>query len=531
MLIADKSKKVALKIIEGASAVLMVLLCFMLFTDLVEFIFPTSLIHSQLPGSYETAVLTGNADWRHLLIERNGTQSDLDTDGHLTAKVTRLVNDLKFKRAASVAWETGREGLALFNQDSVQTLDHSSAWIQFDRNSTVRLGERTLITIKRFEEDLLLDDQRTFLLLLQGSLRSRVGGTGSGAGHLRLQTPGIVVYMHSDQSPTETRVVVDKNKSATIAVYQGKAQIAVKGERIQIDADRAVRIPAGGPPSAPVALPSPVIIRSPQDGKQYIDKGRHVQIDFDWQRLDDATAYHFMLSRDRSFSQMVADEYSSINHMSLAALTPGRYYWRVSAASGEIEGQYSKLHHFYIVSQLPPPVLNAQQPPEKIFYRNQAPSLRFAWSPAAGASAYHWQLAHDPAFKKVVAERTARSTGLTYKGLAPGTYFWRVSVPGSDRLSSRYSDIRRLEVIQDREPPVLEVQFPVAPSNSRTYLVTGRTETDVKVYVGGFPAEVTADGRFSHALQLRPGKNVIAVAAVDKANNVTSRSEIVYCKE
>jgi predicted secreted protein len=530
VIIADQPKKVAFKIIEGTAAVLMVLFCFLIFTDLVEFIFPTALIHPRMPGSSDTAALSGNPGWRHLLIEKNGAQDDLGAGGHLTAKVMQLVNDLKYKRAAAVAWETGREGMALFNQDSVQTLDSSSAWIQFDRNSTVRLGERTLITIKHVEEDLLTDGRRTFLLLLQGSLRSRIAKNAGDGSHIRLQTPGAVVYMHSSESPTETRVVVDKDQSATIAVYQGTAQISVQGSRIEVNADQAVRIPANGPPSAPLSLPHPVVVSRPEDGRQFIDKGRHVRTDFSWQSPDAATRYHFMIARDGNFSQIVAEEYLAGLHLTLNSLEPGIYYWRVSAANGDIEGPYSRTRHFYIISELPPPVLDSQQPPEKIYYRDRIPRLFFAWSGPASATRYSWQLSRDAAFMSLAAQRSISSTSLTYSGLAPGTYYWRVGVPGSERRPARYSDVRRLEVIQDRQPPSLEVQFPAPAPGTRTCKVTGRTEPEVKVYVGGFQAEVAADGRFSYTLQLEPGKNVIAVAAVDRANNVTSRSEIVYCK-
>ncbi len=530
MITADQSKKVFYKIIEGTSAVLMVLFCFLLFTDLVELIFPTDLIHPQLPGSSQTASLSRNAGWRQLLIEKNGTQSDLDAKGNFAAEVVQMVNDLKYKRAASVVWETGRDGMALYNHDSVQTLDRSSAWIQFERNSAVQLGERTLITIKRIEEDLLLDEQRTFLLLLEGSLRSKTGGTGSNT-DIGLQTPGVVVHMHSEETPTEARVVVSKNQSATIAVYQGTAQVAVKGERIRVSADQAVRIPANGTPSAPLPLPHPVIISNPQDGMQFIDKGRPVLVGFNWQPHPEATRYHFMIARDSGFSQIVAEDYLLTNRFAMSALDPGIYYWRVSPQAGDIEGQYSKTRHFYVISDLPPPVLSSHQPPEKIYYREQVPPVFFSWSKPAAAATYSWQLARDAAFMNLVAENTVKSGNLTFKGLTPGTYYWRVGLPGDDRRPAQYSDIRRLVVVQDREPPPLDVQFPAKAQKDRTYVIAGRTEPEVKVYVGGFQTEVSVDGQFSHTLQLKPGKNVVAVAAVDKANNVTSRSEIVYCND
>jgi hypothetical protein len=66
----------------------------------------------------------------------------------------------------------------------------------------------------------------------------------------------------------------------------------------------------------------------------------------------------------------------------------------------------------------------------------------------------------------------------------------------------------------------------LAPSD---YNLHGQTEPGVQVFVGGQAVDVSPSGQFHYTLRLQPGVNVIAVAAVDKANNVASRSQIVKC--
>jgi hypothetical protein len=104
-----------------------------------------------------------------------------------------------------------------------------------------------------------------------------------------------------------------------------------------------------------------------------------------------------------------------------------------------------------------------------------------------------------------------------------------VGLRGSANQPISFSAARRLEIIQDSVPPPLEVNFPATAAGDQIFMISGRTEPGAKVFVSGYAATVTPSGDFEYAMHLNKGKNVIAVAATDAANNVTSKSRIMIC--
>ncbi|MDF1525880.1 MAG: hypothetical protein RRA15_12900 [bacterium] len=55
----------------------------------------------------------------------------------------------------------------------------------------------------------------------------------------------------------------------------------------------------------------------------------------------------------------------------------------------------------------------------------------------------------------------------------------------------------------------------------------GRTDPDVRIFVGGIPVKIDESGEFVHDLFLKRGFNVIVVEAVDKVGNVNYFSKVV----
>jgi hypothetical protein len=226
----------------------------------------------------------------------------------------------------------------------------------------------------------------------------------------------------------------------------------------------------------------------------------------------------------------VVDKTIQENHFDRQHLFPGTYYWRVSMLEGDIEGHYSKTHRFHIYQQTPPPALLANYPPEKVYYRNVEPIVGFAWRKSPGSPTYHWQMARDKKFTDMVGRKTLKSNRVNSDTLTEGIYYWRVGLRDAPNHPLSFSAARRLEIVRDSTPPPLWVELPTTALCDQAYMISGRTEPGAKVFIGGFEAKVTPSGDFNYAISLNKGKNVIAVAATDAANNVTSKSQIVMCK-
>jgi hypothetical protein len=60
--------------------------------------------------------------------------------------------------------------------------------------------------------------------------------------------------------------------------------------------------------------------------------------------------------------------------------------------------------------------------------------------------------------------------------------------------------------------------------------VQGKTEPGANVFVDGNPVKTSGDGEFRHKLKLQRGINVIVIEAVDLADNVEYRSQLIHGK-
>jgi hypothetical protein len=113
--------------------------------------------------------------------------------------------------------------------------------------------------------------------------------------------------------------------------------------------------------------------------------------------------------------------------------------------------------------------------------------------------------------------------------LKKGNYYWKVKAQ-AEHGDGAFSEIRRFEVVQDNSPPKLSVHFPPKIVYSESCTVTGKTEPGANVIVDGNPVKTSRTGEFRHELKLQRGVNVIVVEAVDLADNIEFRSQLIHGK-
>ena len=175
------------------------------------------------------------------------------------------------------------------------------------------------------------------------------------------------------------------------------------------------------------------------------------------------------------------------------------------------------------------PALTSPAEPGLFAYRDLPPRIRFAWTTAEGGGRYRFVLAKDRDFNDVVNEERLSSPTFTHGNLKHGEYYWRVSAWDGER-EGPFSDAGTVRVVADREPPTLDVRFPPKATVPGRYTLSGTTEPDARVFIGGEAVTLSKTGGFSYPLQIRQGVNVIVVEAIDEAGNVAYRSELVNGK-
>lgn len=159
------------------------------------------------------------------------------------------------------------------------------------------------------------------------------------------------------------------------------------------------------------------------------------------------------------------------------------------------------------------------------YYRELPPRLEFQWT-AAPTGRYRFTLARDRELKDIVLSKQVDRPELVHGNLKAGHYYWQVTAftPWAEGAASRVS---ALQMINDREPPSLDIEFPPAISTSAYQSVHGTTEPGTRLLIAGQPVEVAGDGHFNHEIELASGSNIILVEAIDAAGNNRFRSQWV----
>jgi hypothetical protein len=165
---------------------------------------------------------------------------------------------------------------------------------------------------------------------------------------------------------------------------------------------------------------------------------------------------------------------------------------------------------------------------ETVTYRNVPETIEFTWDAVPNADRYHVVIARDAEFSDRVVDDDVIGTSFRHGALGPGTYYWHVR----SRVAwaqSRMSTVRRLRVIQDTAPPILELESPPATVAAGQWRLHGKTDTGAQLYVDDTPVPHD-NGRIDHPIELIPGANIIVVKAMDEVGNLSYASIAVNAK-
>src|SRR5213596_3421885 len=243
--------------VETVLALILVLAFFSAFLGILNTVFPSG------PGLRD--------------LMRSGTKSASPRDGSpgpggplgIAAHLTATRNQVKSRRASEIAWGKATDGMALRDRDAIQTLDRSNATITFDESNYLDMGQNSLVIIQRLEEDPVLKERRSFLLMVEGDLRGRIAGAGDSAVRIEVATPGAVTRIQRTSASVgelKFKISVHPDRSSTIAVYEGFADVVARGQIVRVGANQSTVVRADGAPAALVPLPSSPVLDTPVDG-------------------------------------------------------------------------------------------------------------------------------------------------------------------------------------------------------------------------------------------------------------------------
>jgi len=183
------------------------------------------------------------------------------------------------------------------------------------------------------------------------------------------------------------------------------------------------------------ARPEPPFVIGPADGAKVYGP----QTAFSWSGVNIAQHYHFQLSAQADFSQLLLDlpKLSSTSHTQ--GLKLGRYYWRIaSVAVDNDHGPFSDPQSF---TQKKIPESPALEPPQV-----SDKELLIRWRAGEAGSTYRIQFSRDENFNSISKELVLESNWVKLENPAAGTHFARIQTIDSDGFAGPYGATQKLEV-------------------------------------------------------------------------------------
>ncbi len=308
---------------------------------------------------------------RSLELWSDGQAASYELGGNepVAAYLTYKKNDVRGRRAGEIVWTATDRDMALFDRDAVQTLKNSRAIVTFDSMNFLDLDENAMVIIKRLEDNPILRDRRTFLVMVEGNLRGRIEATPernmdlavtTAAGEIRVKTAKIA------ERRADFAVKVNPDQSTSLTVFEGQATLTALGKTVTVNQNEVTRVALNQAPSDPATIPAPVALHLPVSAAHYDYRDFPPRIVFDWEKSGPGSRYHIQVGRDPLFRDRVLDEVTTKPMFMFGNLREGTYRWRVSVINKDgLEGAASEARLISLRRDLDAPRLVLLSPSSK----------------------------------------------------------------------------------------------------------------------------------------------------------------------
>jgi hypothetical protein len=311
---------------------------------------------------------TGLVDFYDELAGHGGEGSRLewrsgDDDSEFDAVLSRVRRRVRDRPANAVTWHNAHAGKRLGDHHTIQTLARSEASIAIGTTGELRLGERSLVVVKREDRDRGLRRQRSSVVLLGGRVQGRIDPGKGKDSRLDIVTSGGTSEIRAQgKDGAEFSVTTNADQSSTVNVYSGVARLSTADGKIKVGPNEAITYDPTGLLGKAVPIPEAPRVVSPRDGIVRTFGPVAPRIRFDWAEQDGADAYRFILARDRELSEIVCARELNDTEFVHGDLPSGRYYWSVRSVFGHAESRASTVRSLRLVEDLDPPELSVDLP-------------------------------------------------------------------------------------------------------------------------------------------------------------------------
>ena len=217
------------------------------------------------------------------------------------------------------------KGLGLGEGSQLLTAAGSFLTLQLEDGSRVSMPSNSKVRITRLRHILLTDSVDYELAVDRGRLRSKVTPFGTKSGRYKVRTPVSVSAVRGTDYRTRVDDVAETAFSETV---EGAVDVAVGNKTVSVPKGTGARANDMGETVTASLLSAPELV-DPAKVQSEAD------LSFDIVPSDLAAGYRVLVSSDAGFVDIVAEQKSDSDGITLSSIPNGRYFAKATAFSGE----------------------------------------------------------------------------------------------------------------------------------------------------------------------------------------------------
>jgi len=266
-----------------------------------------------------------------------------------SARFTQIEGSVKVKAVGTFEWISADTKMVLKKNDLVRTGTGSAAEITFFDGTVVHVRPDSLITIEETSEDPSTKQRRVAWHVSSGevnfqTVRKNVPGSAT-----EISTPTVRGTLGENAA---ANIRVAEGGDSDIRLFRGTAKTETKtGQKVDLKANEALKVDAGGKAGAKVSLPPTPTLMVPQHQTEisYLDPAKATTL-FVWKPLAEAASYHLLVDSTPYFNRPFVDRKGIKDlQQEIRGLEEGKYYWKVAAADKDgVEGSFTEFWRFTV---------------------------------------------------------------------------------------------------------------------------------------------------------------------------------------
>jgi hypothetical protein len=251
----------------------------------------------------------------------------IGTETSSQAHFTYIDGSVKIRKNNSNNWITATYDTGLEKGDVVQTTTEGMAKIVFTDGTNYTVKQDSLIVVE--ENSTNKDLQTNVAVQVSTGTVDLTTATFTQGSKSEVRVAGASASLAPESSASvKTDPSKDENE---ILLKKGSAQVQRGGEIVKLADFEKVAFKSDKKPMERAKAVLPPFLVSPSNMSPIFMGANGGNVQFAWTAVARGKSYHFRLSRNPYFSDLVLDKALETTNLSVTGLAPGAYYWEVQA--------------------------------------------------------------------------------------------------------------------------------------------------------------------------------------------------------